>query len=302
MLWSNPSGGYPTAGAIYAVTATPIILFYSEPQLTSLKMNCMWNSQLVTVKDNQLLLRVLRQDNHEWSLSPITGGSLAITDCLCMSVVLDTTLGLTGLFLLTRLDTHKYQLLECNLTEACLANRCTFDWEQSVLSVQLLDGPLLLLASNCELTMLDCNTGQKHNIAVTELVKEGGHTIKAVWAFTLRETASILVFLQLVRDVEEAHCAVFRLDGGNWVFEGQECVPYEYGSIATSIECTERLSMTGEGQLVMHRRFCVGTGYGQVVVFEAGALLYCVTINAAPLKIVVLEVCYLYTLTWHNLS
>ena len=275
-------------------------------------MNCVWNDQLVTIKGSKLFLQMLiqLQDDHQWSLSPVAGGSITVKDCLYMNVVLDYTLGLSCLFLLTcQPSSGKYELLECNFTENCLVTRskCIFNCdEQTVVYVQLLDGPFVLLASALGLTLVNGYTGQQHIIAVTELVKEVC-TIKTLWAFSLRKDASILLLLKLYKE-QGAHWTCLRLqEKDGWVLEESEkCVPYEYGCIATCVESTESLTMTSGGQFVIRRQFYVGTSYRQVVVFEAGVLLYCVALNAVPHSIVVLEVMYtyfaLYNITHYSLD
>ncbi len=258
---------------------------------------CVWNGQLVSVKDCKLLLQALREEDHQWSLSPAADPLTITNNCLSMAVLFDSSQGQARPFLLTN-QHHHYQLMEYNTTDNQneLATRYLFDWDHELLSLKLLDGPLLMLASTSTLTLVDCNSGsQQHNIAVAELLKESVTVFKA-WAFAWYED-SVLVLLQLRKGGGAAHWSslVLQQDGG--VSESQELVPCEYGCMATCIECSECVSMSRvTGDFEVCKRFYVGTSYKQVVVFgDSGTLLYCVTLNTAPAKVVILEVSEILT-------
>ena len=260
-------------------------------------MNCVWNGQLVCVKDCTLLLQALREEDHQWSLSPAADPLTLASNCLSMASVFDCIQGQASPFLLTNQHgSHHYQLFQYNTTDNTLATKCSFDWDHELLSLAVLDGPLLMLASTSTLTLVDCNTGsQQYNIDIAELLKYPV-TIFQAWAFAWYED-SVLVMLQLRKGGGAAHWSsvVLQQDGG--VSESQEFVPCEYGSMATCIECSQCVSVSRiTGDFEVCKRFYVGTSYKQVVVFgEDGALLYCVTLNTAPTKIVILEVSAILT-------
>ncbi len=68
-------------------------------------------------------------------------------------------------------------------------------------------------------------------------------------------------------------------------------VPSDYGCIATCITVHgDRMVVNTVGDVVPQRLFLVGTSYRQVVVFEDGSLLHCVSTQSTPIKVVSLQV------------
>ena len=259
-------------------------------------VQCVWRDKLVSVKDHRVYLRSLRQDGDQWELSLAASISLPCQTLVIHSIatVLDSSVGSSTAFLLASYSgTTNYELLECSFADKNFTTMYTFDWPQESALFQLLNGPhLVVVGESSKVTILNCGDSKQAPLSVdlASLFKRE-ISIERCWAFDW-EDECLLLMARLKSDSEKTSWANLIVDKQcGRVTQSMEHVPFEYGCIATCIDTHEFVSMSPvSGEFEMHRRFTVGTNFNQVLVFEGGALLHCVTVSAPPKRVVVLEV------------
>ena len=190
----------------------------------------------------------------------------------------------------------------------------------------LVSGPVVFWSEDCG-PMLHVVHGvndvgkMSHDIIdVQKYVKE--YTVKCIdklWVFDWEDGARedqcdmFILFMRLILDGQEESRA--ESDSGlfKWIclsikakyacccgfavqfLPASSFIPCEYGYIATCVTLYESFSADfSAGDIVVKNQFIVGTSYNQVVVFEEGVLLCCITTRSIPQSVVAIQVSFCF--------
>lgn len=277
---------------------------------------CEWQGQLVSIDEAKGLLSLIslrkKAEHDGWALATLK--SISFThhlNCHSLSVILNNSNGLyTPFIMANHTGTCKYELFECNFSNAQLMSRFRYDClSQDSSSTLIMDGPRVLRCQGSTL-IITAATPSGACSPVTYDVQTLFHKKNAVidrfWAFEWSSTGvddALLVMARLTSAAAETTkphsnlhwtCFVVNVREKSEPVPVLEYVPREYGCIATCINCSNFVTVSAlSGSFVSQPRFYVGTSFKQVVVFEQGVLVHCVPLETIiPYQIVVMEVSF----------
>ena len=278
-------------------------------------MYCEWQGQLVSLDKVNGFVSVhalKKKAENRWELTTVKCISTNFS-CHSLHTVLDSNQGSHKPFLLvSHSGTKTYELFESNFTSNKLISRFKFDYLlQKCSGLVVLDGPTLMRCDGSTLhitTIAQSETHSSTTVDIQHLFSEKHEAIERFWAFEWNTGTSVddsvLVMVQLA-EVSEKHstrttmlashlhwaCFTVNIRKGRPVSVLTDCVPYEYGCIATCIACYKSIRVSAvTGDFVASVQFFVGTSFKQIVVFEHGVLMYCVPLEIVPHQIAILDV------------
>lgn len=170
----------------------------------------------------------------------------------------------------------------------------------------LLDGPLIIWSEECSIHTVHGIGGEmSHDVINIQHFIKGftGGNIRHLWVFDTEDN-KVLLFMKLVvntqrtSDIHEHSmqwiCAEMQTYEGRInlsILSASLFVPSDYGLLAkcVNIQRTPTLDARG-GDFKVKSNIFVGTSYNQVVVFENGFLLQCITTQNTPQNVVPLKV------------
>lgn len=227
----------------------------------------------------------------------------------------------------SQLRTTKYELLvyaDVDSESYSLSNYGSFDVPKSKIpsddhGFALINGPMVIWTEDCSPVLHivhDVNSAgeMSHDVIdVHKFVK--GFSVNLIEKFWVFDWSSdnhyeSLLFMRLILDSQTR--GTFGSDESvmKWIcvsmkseyacrgsistqaVQASSFIPCEYGYIATCVISHEQYSVdTSIGDIVVKNQFIVGTSFNQVIIFEDGAILHCVTTCSIPVCILSLEVC-----------
>ena len=222
-------------------------------------------------------------------------------------------------------ETIPHVFLTYNADQSRLFDHSQFDVPRLQLpdddNYSILDGPTVLWkeGSTVHLTC-SSNSGAEfviqHSIDTQMFVcgaADGETTVHSFWAFNWNRSTStggntILLFIRVhcMQPVRKRGTTVTALPSQyTWLcllvavenfelkinpLQPDSFIPSDYGCIATCITPHKSHCLSEAGEIGLKCQFVVGTSYQQVVIFESGFLLHCVSLESVPKRVCTVEV------------
>ena len=275
-------------------------------------------------------LHGMQKENSQWRFSPKKALVLESGVVAASQVVHCRSHGMPAPFLLVEhhpiSGTKMFQLVRYVAADGgCFMKHGHFEFAKPQLpnniDFRILNGPSVVWSEGTNIH-LACTGAQGlnhmtlHSLNVQETIKQK-MKIDKFWAFDwdqneCEDDTTILLFIRVQSCTAEEENGDTGLDkmSHDWLqllitvqdtdlqmehLPDSSLIPSDYGCIATCIAQRWFCYVTSCGEIVSKCQFIVGTSYQQVVVFNEGAPLHCVSLQYVPEKVLSMEVMCFYT-------